>query len=86
MAHKKDRVMNISNIWNGHGAISAVIAAAIVGVSGLALDRAHISSSTGGINNAATLAAADVLPRVEALPEVVVRAKRIANAGPRTEA
>lgn len=78
--------MNISNIWNGHGAVSAVIAAAIVGLSGLALDRAHPTSSAGSIDEAVVLAPTDVLPRVAALPEIVIRAKRIANAAARAEA
>ncbi|MGH8252092.1 MAG: hypothetical protein ACREVI_15615 [Steroidobacteraceae bacterium] len=72
--------MNISNIWNGHGAVSAVIAAAIVGVSGLALDRGHTVSSASGADVAIALAPTDVLPRVAALPEIVVTAKRLAGA------
>lgn len=73
--------MNISNIWNVNGAVSAVVAAAIVGVSGLALDRGHAVSSSTGIEDSIALAATDVLPHVAALPEIVVTGKRLAGAG-----
>ncbi len=68
--------MFTSGRWNGRNAVSAAVAAAIVGISGLALDRGHMDAGAG---RAAQLAAEDVLPRVTALPEVVVTAPRIAS-------
>lgn len=59
-----------------HGALSAVLAAAIVGVSGLALERGH-ATSTGAARPATQLAAGDALPHIAMLPEIVVSASRI---------
>jgi hypothetical protein len=72
--------MNSSS--NGYGfraAISAVFAAAIVGTSGLALDKAHVASLPKGtieVGELTQLTPVDVLPQVAALPEVIVSAKR----------
>jgi hypothetical protein len=57
-----------------HRGVSAVVAAAIVSVSGLAADK-QLRATTFGGN--ATLAASDVLPGVVMLPEVIVIAPRI---------
>jgi hypothetical protein len=71
--------MNSSS--NGYGfraAISAVFAAAIVGTSGLALDKAHVASLPKGTIEVGELTPVDVLPQVAALPEVIVSAPRLA--------
>jgi hypothetical protein len=71
--------MNSSS--NGYGfraAISAVFAAAIVGTSGLALDKAHYASLPKGTIEVGELTPVDVLPQVAALPEVIVSAPRLA--------
>jgi hypothetical protein len=71
--------MNSSS--NGYGfraAISAVFAAAIVGTSGLALDKAHVASFPKGTIEVGELTPVDVLPQVAALPEVIVSAPRLA--------
>jgi hypothetical protein len=73
--------MNSSS--NGYGfraAISAVFAAAIVGTSGLALDKAHVASLPKGTIEVGELTPVDVLPQVAALPEVIVSAPRLAMA------
>ena len=63
-----------SNGYNFRAAISAVFAAAIVGTSGLALDKGH----EGGLPRASIeigpLTPVDVLPQVAALPAVIVSA------------
>jgi hypothetical protein len=71
--------MNSSS--NGYGfraAISAVLAAAIVGTSGLALDKAHVASLPKGTIEVGELTPVDVLPQVAALPAVIVSAPRLA--------
>lgn len=70
--------MFTSGTLNFHRGVSAVIAAAIVGISGLALDRGYITSPRGEIAKTAMLSASDVLPAVVVLPEVVVTAPRLA--------
>jgi hypothetical protein len=57
-----------------HRGVSAVVAAAIVSVSGLAADKQLHVATDGG---RAALVASDVLPRVVTLPEVVVSAPRL---------
>jgi len=74
----EDRVMNSSNTFNLRGALSAVLAAAIVGTSGLAFDKGHIAAAPAGIIEIGELTALDVLPQVAALPEVIVSAPRLA--------
>ena len=59
--------------------VSAVVAAAIVGMSGLAIDRAHYRSPQSGIADVKVLQPADVLPGIAMLPEVVVTAPRFAS-------
>ena len=70
--------MNSSNTFNLRGALSAVLAAAIVGTSGLAFDKAHIASAPAGIIEIGQLTPVDVLPQaqVAALPAVIVSAPR----------
>jgi hypothetical protein len=69
-----------SNGYNFRAALSAVFAAAIVGTSGLALDRAHIAAAPAGIIEVGELTPVDVLPQVAALPAVIVSAPRLAMA------
>ena len=69
-----------SNGYNFRAALSAVIAASIVGTSGLALDRAHYTSLPKGTIEVDELTPVDVLPQVAALPAVIVSAKRLAMA------
>jgi hypothetical protein len=73
--------MNSSNFFNLRGALSAVLAAAIVGTSGLAFDKAHGTNSLPkGTIEVGELTAVDVLPQVAALPAVIVSAPRLAMA------
>ena len=72
--------MNSSNFFNSRGALSAVLAAAIVGISGLAFDKGHIASAPAGIIEVGQLTPVDVLPQVAALPAVIVTAPRVAMA------
>lgn len=70
--------MNSSNPYGYRGALPAVLAALIVGTSGLALDKGH----EGGLPRASIeigpLTPVDVLPQVAAMPEVIVSAPRLA--------
>jgi hypothetical protein len=59
-------------------AISVVIAAAIVGISGLVFDRGHEGSTPRGVVAVGALESVDFLPRVAELPEIVVTAPRYA--------
>ena len=72
--------MNSSNFFSLRGTLSAVLAAAIVGISGLAFDKGHIASAPAGIIEVGELTAVDVLPQVAALPVVIVSAPRLAMA------
>jgi len=73
--------MNSSNFFSLQGALSAFLAAAIVGTSGLALDKAHVSAAPAGIIEIGALTPVDVLPQIADLPEVVVSALRVAMTG-----
>ncbi|MGH8198394.1 MAG: hypothetical protein ACRETI_09500 [Steroidobacteraceae bacterium] len=70
--------MFTSGTPNIHRGVSVVVAAAIVGVSGLALDRGHTGAAPGGAEPIAALEAVDVLPGATMLPEIVVTAPRLA--------
>jgi hypothetical protein len=72
--------MNASNLFDYRGALSAVLAAAIVGTSGLALDKAHYLPLPKGTIEVGELTPIDVLPQVAALPAVIVSAPRLAMA------
>ncbi len=75
--------MNISNSFNARGAVSAVLAAAIVGTSGLAFEKGHAGAAPAGVIEVGPLTQltpADVLPRVAALPAVIVSAPHLAMA------
>lgn len=69
-----------SNGYTYRAALSAVFAAAIVGTSGLALDRAHLAAAPAGTIEIGPLTPVDVLPQVAALPAVIVSAPRLAMA------
>jgi hypothetical protein len=77
----EDTVMNSSNFHNLRGAFSAVLAAMIVGTSGLALDKGHGTYLPKGTIEVGELTPLDVLPQVAVLPEITVSATRIAMAG-----
>lgn len=54
--------MVTSNGWNLRSALSAVLAATIVAVNGLALDRGHISAAPNGVIEVGQLTPVDTLP------------------------
>jgi hypothetical protein len=74
--------MNASNIFEYRGAFAAVLAAAIVGTSGLALDKGHVAHGPKAVIEVGELTPIDVLPQAELaqLPEVIVSAPRLAMA------
>ena len=78
--------MYTSSAWSLRSTLSMLLAAAIVAVSGLALDRGHEGAARAGIVEIGQLAPVEVLPRVAQLPAVVVRAKRVESGERRTEA
>jgi hypothetical protein len=67
-----------SNGFGFRAALSAVFAAAIVGINGLALDQAHIAAAPAGTVEVGPLTPVDVLPQAAALPAVIVSAPRLA--------
>ena len=80
-----------SSRFNLQTALSAVFAAAIVGISGLALDRGHESRLPRASIEVGPLTPVpptelDVLPQVAALPAVIVSAPRLAMADRRERA
>jgi len=60
---RKDRVMNSSNHYGYRGALPAVLAALIVGTSGLVLDKGHIAAAPAGTIEIGQLTPVDVLPQ-----------------------
>jgi hypothetical protein len=68
--------MYTSSIWSLRGTLSTALAAAIVAVGGLTLDRGHEGGLRTGIVEIGELTPADALPRLAQLPEVTVIAKR----------
>jgi hypothetical protein len=78
--------MYTSSVWSLRGTLSAALAAAIVAVGGLTLDRGHAGSLRTGIIEIGELTPADALPRVAQLPEIVVIAKRAHESDRRAEA
>jgi hypothetical protein len=77
---REDRVMNSSNHYGYRGTLPAVLAALIVGISGLALDQGHIAAAPAGSIEVGSLTPVEVLPPVAALPAVIVSAPRLAMA------
>lgn len=59
-----------------HRNIAAVLAAAIVAVSGLVLDRAHLASAPAGTVEVGQLTPVEADIVIAALPEIVVTGKR----------
>jgi hypothetical protein len=78
--------MYTSSVWSLRSTLSAALAAAIVAVGGLTLDRGHAGSLRTGIIEIGELTPADALPRVAQLPEIVVIAKRAHESDRRAEA
>jgi hypothetical protein len=72
--------MNSSNLHSFRGAFAATLAAAIVGTSGLALDKGHGTYLPKGTIEVGELTPLDVLPQATVLPEITVRATRLAGA------
>ena len=75
-----------SNGYNFRAALSAVFAAAIVGTSGLALDKGHAGALPRASIEIGPLTPVDVLPVAADLPAVVVSAPRLAMADRRERA
>jgi len=73
-----------ANAYGIHRNVAAVLAAAVVAVSGLVWDRAHLASAPEGtvevgelaLIDAPIVAAAQPAAIVEALPEIVVTARK----------
>lgn len=61
-----------SRTFGLHGTISAVVAVAILVVSGFVLDRVHLMSAPAGIVEIGELAPFDARPHVATLDEVIV--------------
>lgn len=59
-----------------HRNVAAVLAAAIVAVSGLVWDRAHLASAPEGTVEIGQLAPVDAATQIAALPEIVVTGKK----------
>lgn len=78
--------MFTSGTPNVHRGISVVTAAAIVALSGLALDRGHIAAAPDGTVEVGQLMPVDALPGLAALADVVVTAPRLAMIKRPTEA
>jgi hypothetical protein len=55
-----------------HRNVAAVLAAAVVAVSGLVFDRAHLASAPEGTVEIGQLAPIEAETRIAALPEIVV--------------
>jgi len=70
--------MNSSNPYGYRGTLPAVLAALIVGMSGLVLDQGHIAAAPAGTIEIGQLTPADVMPQIAALPAVIVSAPRLA--------
>jgi hypothetical protein len=83
---RKERVMNSSNIYGYRGALSAVLAALIVGTSGLALDKGHAGGLPRASIEVGPRTPVDSLPQVAEMPAVIVSAPRLAMADRRERA
>jgi hypothetical protein len=83
---RKERVMNSSNVYGYRGALSAVLAALIVGTSGLALDKGHAGGLPRASIEVGPLTPVDILPQVAEMPAVIVSAPRLAMADRRERA
>jgi hypothetical protein len=83
---RKERVMNSSNIYGYRGTLPAVLAALIVGASGLALDKGHAGGLPRASIEVGPLTPVDILPQVAEMPAVIVSAPRLAMADRRERA
>jgi hypothetical protein len=63
-----------------HRGVSVVVAAAIVGLSGLVMEHGHRSAGPRATSELARLEPVGLQPDVTRLPEVVVTARRLAVA------
>jgi len=61
-----------ANTYGIHRNVAAVLAAAVVAVSGLVWDRAHLASAPEGTVEIGQLAPVEAEARIAALPEIVV--------------
>lgn len=59
-----------------HRNVAAVLAAAIVAVSGLVFDRAHLASAPEGTVEIGQLETVEAQAQVAALPEIVVTGRK----------
>lgn len=64
------------NSYGIHRNIGAVVAAAIVAVSGLVFDRAHLAAAPAGTVEVGQLAPVEAPATIAALSEIVVTAAR----------
>lgn len=64
------------NAYGMHRNVAGVVAAAIVAVSGLIFDRAHLASAPEGTVEVGQLEPAAAPAAIAALPDLVVSAKR----------
>lgn len=69
--------MYSASVFGVRNSFSSVLAAAIVAVSGLAFDRAHLISAPAGTVEVGELQPADALPQLAMLDEIVVSAARV---------
>lgn len=70
--------MYLTSTWNLRNTVSSVLAAAIVAVSGLTLDRGLERDLPRGIVEVGELESVDFLPRVAMLPNEEANAPRVA--------
>lgn len=59
-----------------HRNVAAVLAAAVVAVSGLVFDRAHLASAPEGSVEIGQLTPVEAEARIAALPEIVVTGRK----------
>lgn len=64
------------NAYGIHRNIAGVVAAAIVAVSGLVFDRAHLASAPEGSVEIGQLTPVEAEARIAALPEIVVTGRK----------
>jgi hypothetical protein len=77
---EEDEVMFTLETNRVHRGVSVVVAAAIVGISGLVIERGHHGAASRAPVDMAQVEPADALSRTTMLPEVVVTAPRLAAA------
>ncbi len=65
-----------ANAYGIHRNVAAVLAAAVVAVSGLVWDRAHLASAPEGTVEIGQLTPVEAPVLIAALPEIVVTARK----------